>query len=94
MAGLPCPPGGENISRPRAGSAPSADGQTVHALSNTPARGTTIRSDLELRLLRASVAISQSSLQAPALIQQALAVAERYGYVQTCWIRLLSWSTT
>jgi hypothetical protein len=52
-------------------------------LSNTPAGGTTIRSDLELRLLRASVAISQSSPQAPALVRQALAVAERHGYVQT-----------
>ena len=57
--------------------------EAAQALSNAPAGGATIRSDLELRLLRASVAISQSSPQAPALARQALAVAERHGYVQT-----------
>jgi LuxR family maltose regulon positive regulatory protein len=58
-------------------------GEAAQALSGAPAEGATIRSDLELRLLRASVAISQSSPQTPALIRQALAVAERHGYVQT-----------
>ena len=57
--------------------------QAAQALSNAPAGGVTIRFDLELQLLRASVAISQSSPQAPALVRQALAVAGRHGYVQT-----------
>ena len=52
-------------------------------LTTTRLRGTTIRSDLELRLLRASVASMQASARAPHLIQGALAVADRYGYVQT-----------
>jgi len=58
-------------------------GQAAHALTGAPAEGVTIRSDLELRLLRASIAISQSSPQAPALVRQALAVAVRYGFAQT-----------
>ena len=55
----------------------------ARALSSAPAEGATIRSDLELRLLRASIAISRSSPQAPALVRQALTVAERHGFVQT-----------
>lgn len=55
----------------------------AQALGSAPAEGATIRADLELRLLRASIAISQSSPQAPALVRQALAVAERHGYSQT-----------
>ena len=58
-------------------------GEAARALSTAPAEGATIRSDLELRLLRASTAISQSSPQAPALVRQALSVAERHGFVQT-----------
>ncbi|MGE5289729.1 MAG: AAA family ATPase [Micromonosporaceae bacterium] len=57
--------------------------EAAQALSNAPAEGATIRSDLELRLLRAGIAISRSSPQAPALARQALAVAERHGFVQT-----------
>jgi len=57
--------------------------QAAQALSSAPAEAATIRSDLELRLLRASVAIGQSSHQAPALVRQALAVAERHGFAQT-----------
>ena len=57
--------------------------QAAQALSSAPAEGATIRSDLELRLLRASIAVSQSSPQAPALVRQALAVAERHGFTQT-----------
>jgi len=57
--------------------------EAAQALSNAPVVGATIRSDLELRLLHASVAISQSSPQTPALVRQALAVADRHGYVQT-----------
>ena len=52
-------------------------------LFRSPAEGATIRSDLELRLLRASIAIGQSSPQATALVRQALAVAERHGFAQT-----------
>jgi LuxR family maltose regulon positive regulatory protein len=55
----------------------------AQALSSAPAEGATIRADLELRLLRASIAISQSSPHATALVRQALAVAERHGYSQT-----------
>jgi LuxR family maltose regulon positive regulatory protein len=57
--------------------------QAAQALGSAPAEGITTRTDLELRLLRASVAIGQSSPQAPALARQALAVAERHGFVQT-----------
>ena len=57
--------------------------QAAQALSDAPAEGVTIRSDLELRLLRASIAISRSSPRAPALVRQALAVAMRHGFVQT-----------
>ena len=58
-------------------------GQAAQALSSAPGEGATIRSDLELRLLRASIAIGQSSPQAPALVRQALAVAERHDFIQT-----------
>jgi LuxR family transcriptional regulator, maltose regulon positive regulatory protein len=58
-------------------------GQAAQALDSAPAEGATIRSDLELRLLRANIAISQSAPQAPALVRQALAVAERHGFAQT-----------
>ena len=57
--------------------------QAAQALGSAPAEGATARADLELRLLRASVAIGQSSPQAPALARQALTVAERHGFVQT-----------
>jgi LuxR family transcriptional regulator, maltose regulon positive regulatory protein len=55
----------------------------AQTLNGAPTEGATIRSDLELRLLRASVALSQSSPQAPALAGRALAMAERYGFTQT-----------
>ena len=55
----------------------------ARVLSSAPAEGATIRADLELQLLRASVAISRSSPQAPALVKQALTVAGRHGFVQT-----------
>ena len=57
--------------------------EAAQALNGAPAEGATIRSDLELRLLRASIALSQSSPHAPALTRQALAVAERHGFTQT-----------
>jgi LuxR family transcriptional regulator, maltose regulon positive regulatory protein len=52
-------------------------------LSRAPLRGPTIRTDLELRLLRATTAIMQSSYQAPQLVKEALAIADRHGFVQT-----------
>jgi LuxR family maltose regulon positive regulatory protein len=57
--------------------------EAAQALSAAPAEGATIRADLELRLLRASIAISQASPHAPALVRQALTVAERHGFIQT-----------
>ena len=53
------------------------------ALSDAPAEGTTIRSDLELRLLRADIAVSRSSPEAPDLVRRALTAVERHGFVQT-----------
>ncbi len=55
----------------------------ARALANAHGSGPTIRSDLELRLLRASVAIMRSSYQAPQLVREALAIADRHGFVQT-----------
>ncbi len=52
-------------------------------LRDLPEPGLTIRSDLELRLLRASTAIAQASPLAPQLIRESLTAAERYGFVQT-----------
>jgi LuxR family maltose regulon positive regulatory protein len=57
--------------------------EAAKALCDAPAEGATIRTDVELRLLRADIAVSQSSPQAPDLVRQALAVAERHGFVQT-----------
>ncbi len=55
----------------------------AEALSNAPTQGPTTRTDLELRLLRASVAILRSSQQTPQLVREALAIADRHGFVQT-----------
>ncbi len=52
-------------------------------LSTAPRQGPTIRSDLELRLLRASIAILQASPRAPQLIREAVAAADRQAFVQT-----------
>ena len=52
-------------------------------LSTAPAQGPTIRADLELRLLRASIAIMGASPRAAQLIREAVAVVDRHGYVQT-----------
>ena len=57
--------------------------EAARAMSRAPAEGATIRADLELQLLRASVAISRSSPQAPALVRQALTMAGRHGFLQT-----------
>ena len=55
----------------------------AQSLTNAPAEGPTIRSDLELRLLRASVAIMRSSPQASHLVREALGIVDRYGFIQT-----------
>ena len=52
-------------------------------LSDMPDEGSTIRSDLELRLLRASTAIMQGSHQAHQLVREVLVIANRHGFVQT-----------
>jgi LuxR family transcriptional regulator, maltose regulon positive regulatory protein len=57
--------------------------EAAKSLSDAPAEGTTIRSDLELRLLRANIAVSQSSPEAPHLVRRALVAVERHGFVQT-----------
>ena len=52
-------------------------------LRDMPDEGSTIRSDLELRLLRASIAIMQGSHQAHRLVREVLVIADRHGFVQT-----------
>jgi LuxR family maltose regulon positive regulatory protein len=52
-------------------------------LVSAPALAETVRADLELRLLRASVAILQTSPEAPQLVSDVLRVVERHGYLQT-----------
>ena len=52
-------------------------------LSTAPPQGSTIRTDVELRLLRANIAILQASPRAPELIREAVAEAGRHGYLQT-----------
>jgi hypothetical protein len=53
------------------------------ALAFSPNAGATVRADLELRLLRASIAILQTSPKAPQLVSDVLRLVERHGYVQT-----------
>ncbi len=55
----------------------------AEAMSNAAARGPTIRSDLELRLLRATTAMLQGSRQAHQLVREVLAISDRHGFVQT-----------
>ena len=55
----------------------------AQTLSNAATEPATIRSGLELQLLRASIALSQSSPQASSLVREALAIAERHGFAQT-----------
>ena len=57
--------------------------QAAQALDSWPAIGPTVRSDLEQRLLRASIAVVEAPDRAPQLVREALAVAEQHGYVQT-----------
>jgi LuxR family transcriptional regulator, maltose regulon positive regulatory protein len=63
-----------------------ADNDWTHAsdlLSGIPDQGTTIRTNLELRLLRAAIATSQGSPRAPRLVRTAVDVIIRHGFVQT-----------
>ena len=53
------------------------------ALGHAPAQGSTIRSDLELRLLRSAVAIVAASPAATRLVRDALTIVDRHGYIQT-----------
>jgi LuxR family maltose regulon positive regulatory protein len=55
----------------------------AQTLDNAATGRATIRSGLELQLLRASIAISQSSPQASSMVRDALAIAERHGFAQT-----------
>ncbi|HTT89274.1 MAG TPA: LuxR C-terminal-related transcriptional regulator [Acidimicrobiales bacterium] len=57
-------------------------GAASEQLHEAPAHGATVRSDLELRLLRATAAIMQGSSLAPQLVRESLAMAERNGFVQ------------
>jgi LuxR family transcriptional regulator, maltose regulon positive regulatory protein len=52
-------------------------------LGDAPGREATTRSDLELRLLRAEIAVVQGSPRAAHLIRDSLARAERGGFMQT-----------
>jgi LuxR family transcriptional regulator, maltose regulon positive regulatory protein len=58
-------------------------GNAAAASALAPSPGATVRADLELRLLRASVAIVRARPEAPRLVSEVLRVIERYGYVQT-----------
>jgi LuxR family transcriptional regulator, maltose regulon positive regulatory protein len=52
-------------------------------LADAPTDGPTIRSDLELRLLRAGVARMQDSPDASRLLRRALSLVDEHGYLQT-----------
>ena len=68
--------------------------EAAQALSKAPAAGATIRSDLELQLLRASVAISQSSSRRPPWSGRRSGWPSSTATSRPCWTRLLSWLTT
>ena len=57
--------------------------EAAQTLTNAPVSGPTVRSDLELRLLRASIAVMETPERAAHLVREALALAERHGFVQT-----------
>ena len=56
--------------------------QAQATLDALPAQPPTIRSDLELKLLRADLALLQQSRQAPRLIREALDIIESQGFIQ------------
>ncbi len=55
----------------------------ANGLKEAPAVGASTRSDLELRLLRASTALAERSSNSAGLVREALGLAQRYGYLQT-----------
>jgi LuxR family maltose regulon positive regulatory protein len=57
--------------------------EAAEHLSEVPTHDTTIRADLELRLLRAGTAIAQGAPPSPRLVKEILAITERHGFVQT-----------
>ncbi len=59
---------------------PRGAAESLRTVAATP---TTIRSDLELRLLWATIALLQGSHDSSARVKEALAVVDRHGFVQT-----------
>jgi LuxR family maltose regulon positive regulatory protein len=57
--------------------------QALAALDALPAQQPTVRSDLELQLLRAEAGLRQQLDEAPRLVREVLDVAARHGFVQT-----------
>ena len=55
----------------------------ARALESAPAVGSTLRSDIELQLLRANVKLVSSPRDAPQIVRGALDAAQRHGFVQT-----------
>ncbi len=58
-------------------------GRAATALGEAATDGASVRYNLELSLLRANIAIAQSSPHTRALVREALLVIERYGFLQT-----------
>lgn len=55
----------------------------ARALDDAPAVESTLRSDVEMQLLRANVALAASRRDAPVIIRKALDAAQRHGFVHT-----------
>ena len=66
----------------------------AEALSSAPARGPTIRSDLELRLLRASTAVMQTHTRHPNWSERLSPSPSATATSKPCWRRPPGWSTT
>jgi LuxR family maltose regulon positive regulatory protein len=59
------------------------DVAAARALESLPAVGATLRSDIELQLLRANLKLVNARRDAPAVVRSALDAAQRHGFVQT-----------
>ena len=57
--------------------------EAAQTLTKAPVSGPTVRSDLELRLLRASIAVMETPERSAHLVREVLALAEQHGFVQT-----------
>jgi LuxR family transcriptional regulator, maltose regulon positive regulatory protein len=57
--------------------------RAAEALAEAPQQPATIRFDLEIRLLHATIAIAQTSPHAGRLTKEALVLVDRHGFVQT-----------